>query len=301
MDNVEPNQPPNQKTEIVLSNDKKNTSRVFPIYCICKYKLYDMEFKNFIIEEIISSSWVKKDNFVCSMVYSDKNVLQILFVDNVTKEEHDVFIFASGVLVFWGCSKKLIKDIMLIIDKFGLDKLSHVEKDTFKWTYSNYTQVIDGAIHIMHNRAQAYKLTVSYVVSYGLNLAVFEHMIDYTINSMLYLAEELSQEGIISASRQSISKFIGTLFLRRSEVNLQSDLLDTPDFIWDRDELESLYSSVYEYLDIQVRISTLNKRLDMISGLLDILSDELKHQHNASLETIIIVLIMFEVVLALIR
>jgi len=36
-------------------------------------------------------------------------------------------------------------------------------------------------------------------------------------------------------------------------VNLSSDLLDTPDFYWDREELEVLYSKTCNYLNIARR------------------------------------------------
>jgi len=36
-------------------------------------------------------------------------------------------------------------------------------------------------------------------------------------------------------------------------INLSSDLLDTPDFYWDREELEILYSKTCNYLNIARR------------------------------------------------
>ena len=36
-------------------------------------------------------------------------------------------------------------------------------------------------------------------------------------------------------------------------INLSSDLLDTPDFYWDREDLETLYNKTYNYLNIARR------------------------------------------------
>ena len=36
--------------------------------------------------------------------------------------------------------------------------------------------------------------------------------------------------------------------IRRHELNLSSDLLDTPDFYWDREDLERLYLSTCAHL-----------------------------------------------------
>lgn len=45
----------------------------------------------------------------------------------------------------------------------------------------------------------------------------------------------------------------GQLFALRHVINLSSDLLDTPDFYWDRDDLEKLYQKVYTYFCINRR------------------------------------------------
>lgn len=39
----------------------------------------------------------------------------------------------------------------------------------------------------------------------------------------------------------------------RHAINLSSDLLDTPDFYWDRKDLEILYHQTCNYLDIPKR------------------------------------------------
>ena len=43
------------------------------------------------------------------------------------------------------------------------------------------------------------------------------------------------------------------LMFFRHNINLRSDLLDTPDAYWDRDDLGELYQSMCKYLSIQKR------------------------------------------------
>jgi uncharacterized Rmd1/YagE family protein len=54
-----------------------------------------------------------------------------------------------------------------------------------------------------------------------------------------------------------------------------------------------------EYMDITTRLDILNRRLDVIHELYEILSSELNHRHSSRLELTIILLILIEVVVVL--
>lgn len=54
---------------------------------------------------------------------------------------------------------------------------------------------------------------------------------------------------------------------QRSDVNLNSDMLDEPDFFWEDDEYEPLYKKVMKYLSVDNRVQILNTRLDILREL----------------------------------
>ena len=54
-------------------------------------------------------------------------------------------------------------------------------------------------------------------------------------------------------SRSDVLKKQGELFSLRHLINLSSDLLDTPDFYWDRENLETLYHKTCNHLNIAKR------------------------------------------------
>lgn len=54
----------------------------------------------------------------------------------------------------------------------------------------------------------------------------------------------------IRISREEVLRKTGELFALRHSINLSSDLLDTPDFYWDHDELETLYLQSCNYFSI---------------------------------------------------
>ena len=70
---------------------------------------------------------------------------------------------------------------------------------------------------------------------------------------LLFIVQDLKDDQKIRMSRREVLRYTGELFALRHLINLSSDLLDTPDFYWDRSALEPLYQSVYNHLEIARR------------------------------------------------
>ncbi|KAG1436366.1 hypothetical protein G6F56_013587 [Rhizopus delemar] len=86
----------------------------------------------------------------------------------------------------------------------------------------------------------------------------------------------------------------------RINVNLVSNVLDTPEIFWSEPSLEPLYSAIRSYLEISQRVELLNQRVEVISDLLDMLKDHLNSSHGEHLEWIVIWLIVMEILVAVI-
>ena len=83
----------------------------------------------------------------------------------------------------------------------------------------------------------------------------------------------------------------------RSDIHLHFDLLDTPEFFWEYPELQDLYHSITNYLEIEQRTRLLTGKLDIIQQLLNMLAEEQNHKHSSILEWIIIPLLLIVVML----
>ncbi|KAG1086970.1 hypothetical protein G6F42_020788 [Rhizopus arrhizus] len=101
-------------------------------------------------------------------------------------------------------------------------------------------------------------------------------------------------------SRTAITKKMGQLFIMRINVNLVSNILDTPEIFWSEPTLEPLYSAIRSYLEISQRVELLNQRVEVISDLLEMLKDHLNSSHGEYLEWIVIWLIAMEILVAVI-
>ena len=145
------------------------------------------------------------------------------------------------------------------------------------------------------------RLAISQALAQSVKLSTFEEAIQKTYNLSKQIPLDLAHKGKISLSKREIRSKMGELFIERSSINLQTDVLDTPEFFWDYPELEPLYKLSANYLDIKTRVEVLNHRLDVVHELFQMLGTELNNQHATRLEFTIVLLIVIEVILSLMK
>lgn len=210
----------------------------------------------------------------------------------------DVFYFNYGVIVFWSLPEEYEKQFLVEIKPYESNPVKEVAFDEFEFSYGETSRIYKDEI-ILQTKNNLAKLTVSYGLSQSVKLEIFEEKIESTIEKTKRLPQDLASKGKIVLSRKDISKQIGALFLERNSINLHTDILDTPEFFWEYSDLEPLYRKTCIYLDINGRVEVLNKRLDIVHELFEMLSNELNHRHSSKLEWAIIWLIMIEVLIAI--
>ncbi|TDH73210.1 hypothetical protein CCR75_000524 [Bremia lactucae] len=209
-------------------------------------------------------------------------------------QQKDAFYFATGCAVFWGLTRAEEQAHLVALSSFSVGPVKQVEVEDMDYTYGDASSICNDAITLRSNRASE-KLAISFAMAQSSKLDVFEERVEETIRETKHVPQNLAATGSIQYSQSDISKLIGRLFIERSDVNLNSDMLDEPDFFWEDDEYEPLYKKVMKYLSVDNRVQILNTRLDILRELLDVLSQQLAHQHDTKLEMIVIWLIVAEV------
>lgn len=145
------------------------------------------------------------------------------------------------------------------------------------------------------------KYTFSNALSLSVKLGIWEASLENYVESMAYVTEDLKQGNKFKITRAEMLRKTGELFALRHLINLSSDLLDTPDFYWDRDNLENLYAQTNNYFSISKRTRVMNERLNHCVELADLITSNLNDIHHVRLEKIIIYLIMIEVMFEIIH
>ncbi|KAI8338445.1 hypothetical protein BC941DRAFT_422935 [Chlamydoabsidia padenii] len=216
----------------------------------------------------------------------------------------EMFLFDYGVVVFWGMTLTEEQRILKELKPFEDETLESddVETEEFNYYYDeNYQpRIYNDIITLRHPSNYLVKLTIAHAIAQSVKMTLFERLIDDTINDTKYIPQVMAENGNIHMSRTAITKKIGQLFIMRINVNLVSNILDTPEIFWSEPALEPLYSAIRSYLEISQRVELLNQRVEVISDLLDMLKDHLNSSHGEHLEWIVIWLIAMEIVVAVI-
>jgi uncharacterized Rmd1/YagE family protein len=263
----------------------------------------------------IEKRWGSIEN-ISSVLSIEKQVSYLKIFDN------DCFVFAFGCVVCWDSTEEQIEAFRQRLAEFIIGPVTDVKRDKVVYTSAHdrgevggiggnmsgdetaagggaarlKPKIIYGNIQLTSTNSFE-KLAYSYAIAQSVRLDVFEDDIANAIAATSEIPIHLAKRGSVGMSNKAVTIKMGELFLQRSNVNLHSDILDTPELFWEFDEYEQMYILGREYLDIDKRIEILNQRLDIMKDLFEMLQNELNIKHSAKIEIIIIVLILAEVVL----
>lgn len=237
---------------------------------------------------------------VMRITYKTTLYRDVVYVD-MQKDDFscEAFFFPYGAAVFWGVDQeKGLRIINEEISSFEQQRSSELETDSFTYEYGDSIKIFEDEI-LLPDDTILTKLALSHAMAQSVKLAGFETSVQKTFQLTKQLPEDLAKFGKISLSRKAMRRKMGELFITRNSINLNKDVLDTPEFFWEYPELEPAYLLMANYLDIRTRVEILNQRLNVIHDLFEMLGTELNHSHSNRLEWIIIWLILIEVIISL--
>ncbi len=213
-------------------------------------------------------------------------------------EDEDLFII-YGALIFWNVTKRKESYFIMSVKKFASQHVENLNEEEIEFDFGEKEGVKQDYILINKNTESLSKIAASFGLAQSAMLSYFEDKVDKTIAKCESLISTLAEKGSIPLSHVEISKRVGQLFLVRNQINMQSDILDIPVFIWNNSEHEELYKQATQNMKLVPRTVVLNKRLDIIQELFDVLKNQVIASHSMRLEWVIIWLIFIEIVITL--
>jgi uncharacterized Rmd1/YagE family protein len=231
-----------------------------------------------------------------SKLLSDSTLIRIIKGSLLIEDDQSwSVVFSYGAVVHWNVSSEQQTKLHHLLLDHAENPLASPEEDNFTFALDcPNTRIIEDHIEI-ESSDPILIFSLSQGMAQSIKLASFEANAITTINNTSYIPRSLAENGKIKLSRNKIAKIRGQLFLTKSDIILNYDLLDTPDFFWEYPEYEAFYSITAKYLEITPRTDVLSKKLETIHELFEMLADEQKHRHSTILEWIIIWLIAFEI------
>ncbi|KAF6019635.1 hypothetical protein EB796_022054 [Bugula neritina] len=241
-----------------------------------------------------------------------ENAKYLTALYTIDAEPRDIVVFRQGAVVFWNIPVEEQSNFLASLRIFEQDpyevKVVEHEAETMDYMHSKSTES-NSKGKIVNNKVVLSKSTditmEKYTHSNGLmdsvKLGIWEATLAEYIESIEDVTENLREGGQLKLSRKQVLQKTGELFNLSHLINLSSDLLDTPDFYWDRDDLERLYKQSQSYFNISNRTRVMNNKLSHCMDLVDLLRDHLNTKHEVRLEWMIIILILVEVLFEIVH
>lgn len=225
---------------------------------------------------------------------------------NIKYNDKDLMILANGSIVGWGISEQHLFDKVIplfelaIIDKYAYEseEMDYINLNSLN-VHPKDSSFMLGELVVIQNLVDQQTLLDKAAFAIGLSrstrLSVLENALEEHILLTRSNSESLSNGEKLTSTESEVLRLTGRLFLLRGKLNLYSELIETPDLYWSEPNLEKIYDTISRTLDIQPRISILNRKLDYATEEQRALLSVLNEKKSTRLEWIIIILIMVEV------
>ncbi|KAJ1671888.1 sporulation protein rmd1 [Coemansia sp. RSA 1836] len=226
------------------------------------------------------------------------------FSESYIPIKSEIFIFDYGVIVIWGMDERHEKEFLRELEPFEVEKIDEddieMEELEFYINPNAQSRIYNDVISLRTTKGHMAKLAISHAIAQATKLSLYEGLVDETIEATRHIPQRMAESGTVEMTRKGLIRKIGQLFIMRVNVNLVSNILDTPEIFWSEPALQPLYAAIREYLEIPQRVEIMNHRVSVISDLLDMLNGHLNGMHGEFLEWIVIILIGVEIVIGVV-
>lgn len=221
----------------------------------------------------------------------------------------DLIILSNGTIIGWNFDEQeLIRFLPQIKVQDTINEKYDFESDEFDYVEllelpnspkNNGNSYMINDIIIIQGINQERRLLDKIAFSIGLSrstrLSILENNLEEFLKMTKLNSINLSTGNKITTTESEVLKLTGKLFLLRGKLNLYNELIDTPDVYWSEPTLEKIYQMISTNLDINSRISILNRKLDYATEEQRAFLSLLNEKKSTKLEWTIIILILIEV------
>lgn len=240
-----------------------------------------------------------------------------------SSDRGELFLFNYGVIVFWNFTRIQEENILadlafsrLKSSQTGLNddyeeekncilineiNEQEIETEEFHFEYDKSTNVprIYNDLITLKSEDHLIKMSLSHAIAQSTRLSRFESRMSTILYSVSKLPKILALTGELGLTREKLLRKSGKLFKLRVDVNLSSNVLDTPEFFWSFEpSLNPLYSAAREYLEIDERVMVINDRCKVFLEFTDVIAESIAENNMTKITWIIIIIIVISLMVS---
>lgn len=256
--------------------------------------------KNYPIRAFHMAERLKLKDVRDKLGYNPKEFSNYEMVIPLSGEHAYLLIYNFGSLVFFNAAEKEIETEMARMASFRGPAETMRTSDNFAIEVSTTAQ----------NKAHFDKLEVrelsydsikiaSVLLAQSTALEYYEILIENLLEETNKFSKRLEKEGQYLEKNTDLIKFIGMCLNTRQEIIANLYIVDSPDEIWENNELERLFTDLKAVLDLEVRYRSLEHKIEIIQESIEIIVDLSKSRRMTQLELVIIGLFAVDIIISI--
>jgi required for meiotic nuclear division protein 1 len=225
-------------------------------------------------------------------------------IDTAGLERRDALstvVFRYGVVVLIGLDTLAEDEVLRGIAPRVVGPFPEREEEVVRLTSAEGRQEgvdPDGLVRIA-DRSPARLMVAAFVVARSVVLAHHQRQVAEVLDTIEPRASDLARRGRRHVGRRAIIRLIGQALLVEHRVRGRMAVGEKPDLLWDRPDLERLYTRLEAEYELDERTEVLNRKLALIGQTARLMTDLIDTERSLRLEAAIVILIVFEIGLTL--
>jgi uncharacterized Rmd1/YagE family protein len=211
-----------------------------------------------------------------------------------------VTLFRYGVAVLMGLSGPEENEVLRSLQRRLIRPVKPSEEETvlIELTPDKDDQILPGGPVMLKTVTPDHLIVIADALSKSVVLARDEREVTAVFETVEPFTRQLAERGRADAGRRAILKHIGNALLVQHRVSGRVAVAEKPDVVWDRPDLDRLYSRLEDEYELKERAEALALKLKVIADTAEVLTDIIDTKRSLRLEIIIVVLIAIELIIA---
>lgn len=214
-------------------------------------------------------------------------------------ENSFLFVYRFGCLVFYNMPNELIDSETAKIKSVLGAGLPNPTTETYQVNIGDFQSRVEFEYVELKKASLDQLRLIAVTLGQSAALEYFEQRAERMLYETSTFMQDMSKSGTIPFYSKSLVKIIGSTAAARQHIISNLSILDPPDDTWKSKELERLFKELQSNFDIDVRFRTLDRKLTLVQDNIEILADLTSSRRSTMLDTLIVVLIILEIVLAI--
>jgi len=210
-------------------------------------------------------------------------------------------VFRYGVIVLVSLSTLEENEVLRALEARAIGAFANPEEETatIELSADREDHIPPGGPIRLSSLAVDRILVIADTLAKSAALARDEHEVAAVFDVIDPFARKLAQKGRLPKARKRILQHIGNALQLQHRLSGRIAAEEKPDVMWDRHDLERLYTRFEDEYELKGRADALNRKIAVIAESAKALTDLIDAQHSRRIEIAITLLIVAEVVLSL--